>query len=425
MSDALLVQANALHIPLVDQSVHCVVTSPPYYGLRNYNCAGQLGLEKRHDCGGAFTGDECGRCYICAMRQVFREVWRILRDDGTLWLNMGDSYAGSWGAQSRPYAVEGLSATQIEQHPKTTHTGSLTRTPGLKNKDLMGMPWRLAFGLQADGWTLRSDIIWHKPSCMPESVTDRPTKSHEYLFLFSKREQYYYDAEAIKEPAHDWGPRDRTQAKHNTEGLLSAGQPPHHGLDNGNYAATGRNCRDVWSLASEPYHGVHFARFPTAMAERCLLAGTSAHGVCGARCADGRVCGAPYRRVVERQRLLDGTVPVSGTFSRPEEPFRIPANGIGHDRYSTVTTEHGWEPTCTCPPDTPLARPVVFDPFVGSGTTLLAARSHGRHGVGLDLSLEYLKECSRERLGLQALHEWQNGRATHHECFDDLPLFAT
>ena len=123
----------------------------------------------------------------------------MLRNDGTLWLNMGDKYAGSWGAQSRPHPVEGLSATQIQQHPKTTCTGSRRWTPGLKNKDLMGMPWRLAFALQADGWTLRSEIIWEKPSCMPESVTDRPTRSHEQVFLFSKQEHYYYDAEAIRE----------------------------------------------------------------------------------------------------------------------------------------------------------------------------------------------------------------------------------
>lgn len=184
---------------LPDESVHCCVTSPPYWGLRDYGCAGQIGLEK--------TPQE----YVAKMVEVFSEVRRVLRDDGTCWVNLGDCYAtgagrvgacpggGERGAKWAGYRGD------RDKDPKATGIGPMTQPnrmplPGLKPKDLVGIPWRVAFALQADGWYLRSDIIWHKPSPMPESVTDRPTKSHEYIFMLSKSERYAYDAEAIKEP---------------------------------------------------------------------------------------------------------------------------------------------------------------------------------------------------------------------------------
>ncbi len=182
-----------------DGSINCVVTSPPYFGLRDYGVDGQIGME------------ETPAKFVGIMVDVFREVHRVLKSDGTLWLNLGDSYARSWGAQSRPNGNDAkstlgggsmLSARQIEAHPKSTHTGSLKNTPGLKPKDLMGIPWRVAFALQDDGWYLRQDIIWHKPNPMPESVQDRCTKAHEYLFMLSKSARYHYDAEAIKEPGY-------------------------------------------------------------------------------------------------------------------------------------------------------------------------------------------------------------------------------
>lgn len=183
-----------------DESVQCCITSPPYWGLRDYGMEGQLGMER--------TPEE----YIVRLCAVFSEVRRVLSGDGTLWLNLGDSYAGSWGAQSRgnttgerTSTLQGssmLSARQIAQHPHLEGgTGSLKRTPGIKTKDLVGIPWMVAFALRADGWYLRSDIIWSKPNPMPESVTDRPTKAHEYLFLLSNGQRYYYDSDAIKEPA--------------------------------------------------------------------------------------------------------------------------------------------------------------------------------------------------------------------------------
>jgi hypothetical protein len=177
---------------LPDESVHCVVTSPPYWGLRDYGVAGHIGLEQT-------LVD-----HLDVLAAVFSEVRRVLRNDGTLWLNYGDAYAGSWGAQSRGEPSQDLSTLsggQIYAAPKGTHTGSGKRTPGLKPKDLMGLPWRFAFALQDAGWWLRSDIIWHKPNPMPESITDRPTKSHEYIFLLAKSERYYYDAAAIAEEA--------------------------------------------------------------------------------------------------------------------------------------------------------------------------------------------------------------------------------
>jgi DNA modification methylase len=217
--------------------------------------------------------------FVAHRVHVFRDVRRVLADDGTLWLNIGDSYAGSWGAQSRgddyPGTLQGgsmLSARQIKAHPTTTGTGSLKRTPGLKNKDLIGIPWRVAFALQADGWYLRSDCIWAKPNPMPESVTDRPTKAHEYVFLLSKSERYFYDAEAVKEP-------DSGKASGNgfvrPERLSMGGRGNPDQWQPGN----GRNARSVWNIATQPYKGAHFATMPPALCERCVLAGSRPGGL--------------------------------------------------------------------------------------------------------------------------------------------------
>ena len=272
-------------------SVHCCVTSPPYFGLRDYGVAGQMGLEP--------TPAE----FIAGMVAVFREVRRVLRDDGTLWLNIGDSYAGSWGAQSRGDETAGnlegssmLHARQIATHLKGTNTGSLKRTPGLKPKDLMMIPARLAIALQDDGWYLRKDIIWHKPNAMPESVTDRPTSAHEYLFLLSKSPRYFYDAAAIREGAvakndHDMGGGRYAppgQSAHTgTRRPRRRGVPPRHeqygetcdqsGLDDVE-RGKGRNARSVWSIATQPFPEAHFATFPPELARRCILAGCPAGG---------------------------------------------------------------------------------------------------------------------------------------------------
>lgn len=210
---------------LPDTSFHCCVTSPPYWGLRDYGHATQIGAEPTVD------------AYIASLVQVFREVRRTLRDDGTLWLNVGDSYTSG-------------NRTWRDPDKKNPARGMSYRAPtpnGLKPKDLIGIPWRLAFALQADGWFLRSDIIWYKPNCQPESVKDRPTQAHEYVFLLSKSKDYYYDAEAVREPTKD--------------------------------GRSKRSRRSVWEVNTEPYAGAHFAVFPPALVRPCVLAGSPKGGV--------------------------------------------------------------------------------------------------------------------------------------------------
>ncbi len=365
-------QGDALEVlrTLPDGAVRCCVTSPPYWGLRDYGHEGQLGLER--------TPEE----YVEKLVEVFREVRRVLADDGTLWCNLGDSYAGSWGAQSRQgetgqmvgrsivdARAAAISARQIAAHPKTTKTGSMERTPGLKPKDLVGIPWRVAFALQADGadtktlavldaacsaivdaydgeslpdkalaalerlraeyagakgasWYLRSDIIWSKPNPMPESVTDRPTKAHEYLFLLSKSQRYYYDAEAIAEPATYAGKVVTLGEKSLSRGQAAGANVKASGnaLADAVTVAALRNRRSVWTVTTQPFPGAHFAVMPQALVEPCILAGSE-------------------------------------------------------------------------PGDT------VLDPFAGSGTVGVVALRHGRRFVGVELSPEYVRMAQKRIRG--------------------------
>jgi len=242
----MILQGDAIEMlkTLPEQSVRCCVTSPPYWGLRDYGVVGQIGLEP--------TVDQ----YVSKMVDIFREVRRVLAEDGTLWLNLGDSYAGSWGAQGRQgghgimacrkvSTVRARSKIAAAQNMKSG-TGSIKRTPDLKPKDLIGIPWRVAFALQTDGWWLRSDIIWAKPNPMPESITDRPTRSHEYIFLMSKSASYYYDADEIKERC--------------VQDEMAIGNM--------------RNKRDVWTVAPQPFKEAHFATFPENLIKPCILAGS-------------------------------------------------------------------------------------------------------------------------------------------------------
>lgn len=242
---------------LQECSVNCCVTSPPYWGLRDYGVDGQLGLEK--------TQEE----YVARMVDVFREVRRVLRDDGTLWLNLGDSYAShnSSGPQGKGGQRSGR---------RFTASTSIKMGPGLKPKDLVGIPWRVAFALQADGWYLRQDIIWHKPNPMPESVRDRCTKAHEYIFLLSKSSKYYFDCDAIKEPAVSNGPRGGSL--YNNTGREVACGNDRDGRDRSKEIrrqdySNGRNRRSVWTVATRPFKGAHFATFPQDLIEPCILAG--------------------------------------------------------------------------------------------------------------------------------------------------------
>lgn len=232
------------------------VTSPPYFGLRDYGHPGQIGLEQ--------TPEQ----YIDAMVEVFRCVRDVLADDGTLWVNIGDSYASnpaSGGQQS--------SKMTGGEHKRTPAERKYQRPDGCKPKDLIGIPWMLAFALRADGWYLRQDIIWHKPNPMPESVRDRCTKAHEYIFLLSKSERYFFDSEAMKEPAVSEKP-----AGNKTHKYVGTGDPK-NATKEGLVKLAGvewekRNRRSVWSVATRPYKGAHFATFPTALVEPCILAGS-------------------------------------------------------------------------------------------------------------------------------------------------------
>lgn len=282
-----------------DAVVQVCVTSPPYWGLRDYGVDGQLGLEK--------TPEE----YVGKMVHVFREVRRVLKDDGTLWLNLGDSYAGGGNGGGGSFAKDGIRCAELGTDKNERPFWKKGRTailPCLKPKDLIGIPWRVAFALQADGWWLRSDIIWAKPNPMPESVTDRPTKAHEYIFLLSKAERYYYDAEAIKEPpspdlikqieegynghatksftdslAQDAsatksriinGYRQRIDKQRGHSRRHAGFNDRWDGLTKEEQAICGRNKRSVWTVATAPYPDAHFATYPPDLIKPCILAGS-------------------------------------------------------------------------------------------------------------------------------------------------------
>ena len=294
---------------LPEKHFHTVVTSPPYWGLRDYqtgsweggdpNCPHMrttkigktvkttTGHQAMHDqgnvVGDAIYKSVCPKCgavredlqigleetpedYVEAIVDVFRGIKRVLRDDGTVWLNLGDSYCGTGhkGDHKDPKHKEGRNAQS---------TALNNKIEGLKQKDLVGIPWRVAFALQADGWYLRQDIIWHKPNPMPESVKDRCTKAHEYIFLLSKSKKYYYDHEAIKEEVkQDWGTRDRTKGKYHNEG---SGLSPHTGLEK---SYDTKNKRSVWTVSPKPFNEAHFAVYPTELIEPCVLAGCPVGG---------------------------------------------------------------------------------------------------------------------------------------------------
>jgi DNA modification methylase len=378
---------------LEPESVHCVVTSPPYWGLRDYGVAGQIGLER--------TLTE----YVGRMVEVFSAVRRVLRRDGTLWLNLGDSYNGYPGG-----ATTGGPLSNKNQHARASRpTGYGLSADGLKPKDLVGVPWRVAFALQAAGWWLRSDLIWAKPNPMPESVQDRPTRSHEYLFLMAQSERYYYDQEAISEPVAE-GTAARLDRAH--AAYQAPGQPPHNGtagprpnrnrtypdtmkgsapapqIEEDPDAFSGlRNRRTVWTIPTMGYSEAHFATFPPALVEPCILAGTSERGCCSA-------CGAPWRRDLEvSYRHHNNTAP------------RNPGGGVaitpGAERSGAVLIRDaktsGWSPGCDCGAE--VVPCVVLDPFAGAGTTGLVADRLGRSFVGIELNPEYARLAERRLRG--------------------------
>jgi DNA modification methylase len=378
---------------LPDASVHCCVTSPPYWGLRDYGHDGQIGLESTPE------------AYVARMVEVFREVRRVLREDGTCWVNLGDSYAsdtkGSGGVPEGSIMAMCPNSAQKSQKftpRKVNH--------GLKQKDLVGIPWRVAFALQADGWWLRQDIIWHKPNPMPESVRDRCTKAHEYVFLLTKSERYYYDAEAVSEPAVG-PPGGNVAPVKGADDSLMRTRTGLHALQERAREAGGyvnRNRRSVWTVTTKPYSGAHFAVMPPDLVEPCIKAG------CPEQCCS--VCGSPWVRVVERRRVMRHELPVGDPNYRPG---RYTSKAGGADEYSngggqafSFSSTKGWEPSCDCQRmmcdavmmgDRGVAVSTipgtVLDPFAGSGTTLAVAAELGRNAIGCELNPEYISLAER------------------------------
>lgn len=432
-----ILQGDCLRLlrDMPDESVHCIVTSPPYWGLRDYGTDGQIGLEASL------------REHIDLIVEVFEECRRVLRKDGTLWLNYGDAYASSVnGRSAADTKATGKDDRAFRDKPLNTTRGS-----GLKSKDLMGLPWRIAFALQDAGWYLRSDIIWRKPNPMPESTRDRPTRAHEYVFLFSKRERYFYDADAIRTPVKDVTAKRLTQAgfdlqagggKDSLEGnrshkkalnnqrekLIAAEKwgSRHLGGEEAKASMVGANARDVWDIGTEPFGaefctscrtyfdgadkklirversdgGVvrhcpcgstnswlsHFATFPTELARRCIVAGSPT------QCCS--TCAAPYKRITDKRFIPQPDVSASKT-ARHDYQHDSLSRRDGSARGSVETTTHGFAPTCKCDADS--VPSVVLDPFGGAGTVSLVATANGRRSILCELNPDYV-ELAQHRI---------------------------
>lgn len=402
---------------LDDKSVHMCVTSPPYYGLRNYKTDGQIGLEK--------TPEQ----YVQRLVEVFREVRRVLRDDGTLWLNLGDSYASGKGSCFNPGGNENSIQDNIKRSggiPTQRPNLSDVKTWGMKPKDLVGIPWMVAFALRADGWYLRSDIPWIKRNSMPSSVRDRPSSSIEHVFLFSKSKKYYYDYVGVMQLSSESYNKDKRprgvirqcvnpNSKYPNEGQFKkqdhAGNNTYTGF-NERYESNGiglRFMRDsdfffrTWqgllqNENGEPvamivnprgYKGAHFACFPVQLVEPMILAGTSEKGVCPE-------CGKPWMRVVESIPATSKPCPKTDAIYQAQGGVGSKTTGTigmsGGGRTECIITSTGWTPSCSCKHIgmSPIPIPAtVLDPFNGSGSSGIAAIRNGREYIGIDINPEY------------------------------------
>lgn len=361
---------------LADNSVQCVVTSPPYLGLRDYGVEGQIG------------GEESPHLFVGRLMEVFDEVKRVLRPDGVAFVNLGDSYVGSgrgiWNAPP-----------ERRQHVKERYlpTPGAPMKSGLPAKSLMGVPWRFAFAMQDRGWILRQDIIWAKPNPIPESVRDRFTKSHEYIFMFVKRKNYYWDAEGSKEPASS--SISRLSQKTLTDQKGSSRVP---GKTNGSMKAVGcsggmRNRRSVWNVTTRPSQGEHFASYPPDLVRPGIAAAVPAGGCCS-------MCGAPYIRMVEKgnpsrehQRACGGSADggYGGKSRKDYTAAKAQDASATKARILAGMREHitiGWNPSCNCIGQEAIPS-MVLDPFGGTGTTALVAAQHGASSILIELNPQY------------------------------------
>jgi DNA modification methylase len=364
---------------LEPQSVQTIVTSPPYWNLRSYLADDHP--DKAKELGNEATPEE----FVANLVAVFGALRPALKDSGTLWCNLGDSYANerSWGGKSGAKNA-------------TSDAGGYRRTkigPGLGNKQLVGIPWRMAFALQADGWILRSDLIWSKVNPMPESATDRPTKAHEYIFLLSKSPRYFYDATAVQEPVtggtHAKGTKKSPPKSLQHEDARAKVKNNRSFMEATWDAVERRNLRSVWDVAVGNFPDSHFATFPPDLIRPCILAGTSERGECVA-------CGRAWVRVVERS-FRPMTDRSAAKLAKDSGAKGLDASSRWGDvpRGYTDTETTGWAPQCSC--DAPTRPQLILDPFMGSGTTAMVAHEEGRRWIGFDLD-ERARRWTADRL---------------------------
>ncbi len=407
---------------LPEHTVQVVVTSPPYWGLRNYGVEGALGSEK--------TVEE----YVANLVEVFTEVWRVLRDDGSVYLNLGDCYAGSGrggnpdagtkqgtnrGSQTVGVLYGRDHGGREQERRRIREQIENQKASGLRPKDLIGVPWRVAFALRDWGWYLREDIVWHKPNPMPESVVDRCTRSHEFVFHLTKSDRYFYDHEAIKEPYADATLYEADHSYGGTETKDYEGakaQKPSASKRRilaSIKAGTGRNKRDVWTIPVQPYRGGHFATFPEKLVEPCILAASSEGGECSA-------CGAPYRRVTEKEPIPDE---IKAKFEEARARTREATGRTdGHTNFKPnfrrAVRTVGFAPSCKCGVD-PVPQ-IVMDPFLGSGRAGIVAKRLGRSVIGIDLNPDYVLQAMQNIEGETPalILDKQAGHGPRHKGFN-------
>jgi DNA modification methylase len=383
---------------LPDGCVHCVCTSPPYYGLRDYGIAGQIGLE------------DTPRRYVERLVEVFREVRRVLHPSGCAWVDLGDSYAGGGGGNY----TKGTRNTSEQNLTNVRNREEWLDNAGLKAKDLIGVPWLTAFAMRDDGWYLRQRVVLCKVSPMPESVRDRCTTATEELFMFTRQPRYFYDQDAERVPWSD--------NRNGFSGVYQNSEEPcSRRRQDGSYRSDdglcqppqtdGRNLWNWWLWRPEGFAEAHFSTFPTWLPSRCIRLGTSEHGVCPA-------CAAPWRRVVQRERKPTRPA-LSGKMVGRDAPEPICTGNRDPQRHCTVRRSVGWEPSCQCQRDD-VVPAVVFDPFSGAGTTVMVANRLGRRGIGCELNPEYVEMSRRRIANDDGLTKVETSRDTAGPLFEGL-----